>query len=196
MTQHVYHWKHGWIPLDHTAALEKARGNATLAAQMLNDAHSGGTRDRLEFRLGLPDGRQNFVTAHINGERVGEMSWHETDKHITWTSVYDVSNRRKGIASGMLQKALEHDPTITHNTGGGDGLTADGKAFADSRPIKRNSYQPTQPTSSNALNLDKIPDATLLADIKKYRATAPNSPTLKAMLREAYHRGLDTRDSR
>lgn len=36
---HVYHWKHGWIPLDHTAALSKAKGNPTLAAKMLNDAH-------------------------------------------------------------------------------------------------------------------------------------------------------------
>lgn len=29
---HVYHWKHGWIPLDHTAALSKAKGNHKLAA--------------------------------------------------------------------------------------------------------------------------------------------------------------------
>lgn len=38
----VYHWKHGWIPLDHTAALSKAKGNHELAAKMLGDAHSGG----------------------------------------------------------------------------------------------------------------------------------------------------------
>jgi len=34
----VYHWKHGWIPLDHTAALQKAKGNHDLAAQYLKDA--------------------------------------------------------------------------------------------------------------------------------------------------------------
>lgn len=34
----VYHWKHGWIPLDHTAALSKAKGNHELAAKMLADA--------------------------------------------------------------------------------------------------------------------------------------------------------------
>lgn len=36
----VYHWKHGWIPLDHTAALSKAKGNHERAAAMLEDARS------------------------------------------------------------------------------------------------------------------------------------------------------------
>lgn len=40
MAQHVYHWKHGWIPLTHTAALSKAKGNKTLAARYVADAHS------------------------------------------------------------------------------------------------------------------------------------------------------------
>lgn len=35
----VYHWKHGWIPLDHTAALSKAKGNHDRAAKLLADAH-------------------------------------------------------------------------------------------------------------------------------------------------------------
>lgn len=40
MSAHVYHWKHGWIPLDHTAALSKAKGNREVAARMLADATS------------------------------------------------------------------------------------------------------------------------------------------------------------
>lgn len=36
----VYHWKHGWIPLDHTAALSKAKGNHAAAEKMLADAHT------------------------------------------------------------------------------------------------------------------------------------------------------------
>jgi hypothetical protein len=36
---HVYHWKHGWIPLDHIAALSKAKGSHTLAARYLAAAH-------------------------------------------------------------------------------------------------------------------------------------------------------------
>jgi hypothetical protein len=40
MAQHVYHWKHGWIPLTPGAALVKAKGNHNLAARYLADAHS------------------------------------------------------------------------------------------------------------------------------------------------------------
>lgn len=42
MAAHVYHWRHGWVPLDHTAALSKAKGNHERAAAMLSDAHSPG----------------------------------------------------------------------------------------------------------------------------------------------------------
>lgn len=37
---HVYHWKHGWIPLDHTAALKKAKGNHHAAKKYLEAARS------------------------------------------------------------------------------------------------------------------------------------------------------------
>src|SRR6185312_14346908 len=36
----IYHWKHGWIPLDHIAALSKAKGNHKLAAKYLKAAAS------------------------------------------------------------------------------------------------------------------------------------------------------------
>lgn len=39
---HVYHWKHGWIPLDHVAALSKAKGNHVRAATLLEAAHGPG----------------------------------------------------------------------------------------------------------------------------------------------------------
>lgn len=42
MAAHVYHWKHGWIPLDHTAALSKAKGNRATADRMMQAAHSPG----------------------------------------------------------------------------------------------------------------------------------------------------------
>ncbi|MCW2898482.1 MAG: hypothetical protein JWO67_747 [Streptosporangiaceae bacterium] len=32
---HVYHWKHGWIPLDHAAALSKAKGSHTGAERIM-----------------------------------------------------------------------------------------------------------------------------------------------------------------
>jgi hypothetical protein len=36
MARLVYHWKHGWIPLDHAAALSKAHGSEHGAAKWLS----------------------------------------------------------------------------------------------------------------------------------------------------------------
>jgi hypothetical protein len=36
---HVYHWKHGWIPLTHFAALQKAHGSQAGAARYLHASH-------------------------------------------------------------------------------------------------------------------------------------------------------------
>jgi hypothetical protein len=57
---HIYHWKHGWIPLDHTAALSKAKGNHAAAARMLGDAHDGtagmhSRQDVAKALVSLPD---------------------------------------------------------------------------------------------------------------------------------------------
>lgn len=50
MTQHVYHWKHGWVPLDHTAALSKAHGSHT-GAQKIMAEH--GIRNRQDVAKAL-----------------------------------------------------------------------------------------------------------------------------------------------
>lgn len=44
----VYHWKHGWIPLTHAAALSKAHGNVKLADRYVKGAseHHGSMRTR------------------------------------------------------------------------------------------------------------------------------------------------------
>jgi hypothetical protein len=39
MQNHVYHWKHGWIPLTHYAALVKAHGSHKGAAKYLNESN-------------------------------------------------------------------------------------------------------------------------------------------------------------
>jgi len=55
----VYHWKHGWIPLDHQAALSKAKGNHAAAAKMMSDApHATGIKSRQDVAkaaLDLPN---------------------------------------------------------------------------------------------------------------------------------------------
>jgi hypothetical protein len=39
MQGHVYHWRHGWIPLSHYAALQKAHGSHAGAAKFLNESN-------------------------------------------------------------------------------------------------------------------------------------------------------------
>jgi hypothetical protein len=48
-TRHHYHWKHGWIPLDHAAAMKKAHGDKTAAAKALAQANASDpkTADKL-----------------------------------------------------------------------------------------------------------------------------------------------------
>lgn len=46
----VYHWKHGWIPLDHAAALSKAKGDRGMSDADLNAAIA-----RVEKHGGMPE---------------------------------------------------------------------------------------------------------------------------------------------
>jgi hypothetical protein len=46
----IYHWRHGWIPLDHYAALSKAHGREDAARKLL-PGHSTGKSAHLENRL-------------------------------------------------------------------------------------------------------------------------------------------------
>lgn len=62
---HVYHWKHGWIPLDHAAALKKAGGNHKLAARYLADAQSSGA--------GIHS-RQDVAKAILTSTDIGKVS--------------------------------------------------------------------------------------------------------------------------
>lgn len=56
MARHVYHWKHGWIPLDHEAALKKAKGNHAAASAMLQAAeHSRGIQSRRDVAHAVRD---------------------------------------------------------------------------------------------------------------------------------------------
>lgn len=53
---HVFHWKHGWIPLDHASALKKAKGDKKLAAQYLDDAPKArGMKGRREISHAVRD---------------------------------------------------------------------------------------------------------------------------------------------
>lgn len=69
---HVYHWKHGWIPLTHEAALSKAKGNHQAAAKMLADApHASGIRSRQDVAKAVQD--LPNVPAHERGSALTQL---------------------------------------------------------------------------------------------------------------------------
>lgn len=67
----VYHWKHGWIPLDHAAALSKAKGNHDAATRMLADAHgpNAGIRNRRDVAGALLGFRDVPAGDHITARK-------------------------------------------------------------------------------------------------------------------------------
>jgi hypothetical protein len=68
----VYHWKHGWIPLDHAAALSKAHGSQSGAARYLHHRPSEptGKSNHAERRLQA----QHSVAASPVGKDFRTMS--------------------------------------------------------------------------------------------------------------------------
>jgi hypothetical protein len=79
----IYHWKHGWIPLDHYAALSKAHGRESGARL-------------LEKRLGLQagDGKSRHLEQALQNRHSGAGA-----KRFTVQEVHPAL-RAKGIAGG------------------------------------------------------------------------------------------------
>lgn len=72
MAEHVYHWKHGWIPLDHAAASLKAHGDKTKAHKLLVNAEvakvAAGEKD-------VKHAQRTIDHAHgYAGKKVSELS--------------------------------------------------------------------------------------------------------------------------
>lgn len=72
MAGHVYHWKHGWIPLDHAAADLKAHGDKTQAHKLLVNAEvakvAAGEKD-------VKHAQRTIDHAHgYAGKKVSELS--------------------------------------------------------------------------------------------------------------------------
>jgi 8-oxo-dGTP diphosphatase len=93
--------------------------------------HAAAAEDYRYEHLQPDSGRVHWVNAyHPDGHRVGDMTWHaHGDHHVTWISVYDQDDRRRGIATGMWNKAREVDPQVSHNTSK-DGQTDAGRDWA------------------------------------------------------------------
>jgi hypothetical protein len=75
--QLVYHWKHGWIPLTHAAALSKAHGSRTGAAKVgeqygiAGDRHAAG-RFKVEKSKHLSEGAAN--SHHVVDTHAGKVA--------------------------------------------------------------------------------------------------------------------------
>jgi hypothetical protein len=91
----VYHWKHGWIPLTHEAALSKAKGNHDLAKRYLADApHARGIQTRQDVAKAARD-LPNIGTA---SDRVAAK--HELGKAAARIGAQDMLPKSLQPASG------------------------------------------------------------------------------------------------
>lgn len=122
---HVYHWKHGWIPLTHTAAMSKAKGNREKAAELLADAkseHAGiHTREHV--------GKSALELSHIADAR---------ERSDALGDVHEAADRLG--AHDVLPKALQRPDTTEQRIARADAamsadapLTAQEQAVVDAK---------------------------------------------------------------
>lgn len=87
MAKHVYHWKHGWIPLTHSAAMEKAKGNKKAAAKMLDAVDSKHLPRDSHITAGHRDGKiivHDRKSGNMHSMGVDDAkSLHDSGRHIT-----------------------------------------------------------------------------------------------------------------
>jgi hypothetical protein len=162
---HVYHWKHGWIPLSHSAALSKAKGDKEKAAELLAAAQSAGINNRQDLAraiMSVPslDSRERgeaikHVTeaaARLNARDLVPESWrgdtvagvdqygHETKftGTVAARSVAEVKGRR-GVVYAM------------HNGSDRSGLDASarGTVFVPDAPGQARSLTPAELRAQN-----------------------------------------------
>jgi hypothetical protein len=110
MQGHVYHWKHGWIPLTHTAALSKAKGNEKAAHEIMQ----GVRQDHLR--------RTSNVTAVAKGTRVA-LRDKNTGHTLTISSshaasFHDQGHTITGVHDGSFTTKNDHGNTAQYGADG------------------------------------------------------------------------------
>jgi hypothetical protein len=63
---HVYHWRHGWVPLDYPTALHAAGGNTRAANRMLADGRVTLAEHRAELLDPTSAARMRHARADYN----------------------------------------------------------------------------------------------------------------------------------
>lgn len=99
----VYHWSHGWVPLDHAAALSKAKGNHEAAARMMQ----GVRRDHLR--------RESHIDAVAKGHRVALQ-----DRRTGHTISIDTGHAASLHSQGHTITAVHDGSFTTRNDYGHD----------------------------------------------------------------------------
>jgi hypothetical protein len=113
----IYHWKHGWIPLDHYAALSKAHGSEHGALRYL----PGGKGQTVSPRRMSDNELADHLGAVADDERAVDAVLHELDRRDRERE-RDIS-RRKAAAD---VKSRRFDEAVA---GGEDPLTAYSKVY-------------------------------------------------------------------
>jgi predicted ABC-type ATPase len=87
----VYHWKHGWIPLDHHAALSKAKGSKLGAA-------------KIEKKHGI----EHKPSAPIHPDTVKDLRGGSADKHLITDSTGQTrfSPERQALHDKIIQQIV------------------------------------------------------------------------------------------
>lgn len=92
----VYHWKHGWIPLDHVAAISKAKGSEPGARKYLAASHAAG-----HAHSSVVEGAYGGGT-HIRGLQPVAREHLPRESHIT--AAFDPSSRKFGLLDASPQR--------------------------------------------------------------------------------------------
>lgn len=105
----IYHWKHGWIPLDHFAAMKKSHGSVRGAQRALDRAHAAGHAHASFAETGThrgghgagshlrrADGFQPVANEHLRRDKHIVAAFHEDSRQF---HLLDLERKHSAVIS-------------------------------------------------------------------------------------------------
>jgi hypothetical protein len=107
--QMVYHWRHGWIPLTHAAALSKAKGNTALADRWVHGAswHDHVTRTRGKSAREIHSTFTGHNLTHLSDDSLTHLLG-RADEHDAGHIVAEL-DRRDRVARQLAKRAAARE---------------------------------------------------------------------------------------
>lgn len=115
----IYHWKHGWIPLDHFAAMKKAHGSFRGAQKALDKAHAEGHAHRSFAETGThrggsgagshlrrADGFQPVANEHLRRDKHIVAAFHENSRQF---HLLDLERKHSAVISEADARQIHMD---------------------------------------------------------------------------------------